>query len=146
MIHRGSPRALILLLLLCLIVLPDFRANGQSSGITWDKPLNISNTEEQTSTDPFLIADLAGRVHLFWAEKVDVNILGDRPDTLMYAYWDGKSWSVPNDLFFAPQQGNPQLLYPTGVIDEQGVIHLIWITQPNFPYYTLNYSSVPANP
>jgi hypothetical protein len=116
-----------------------------SANILWEEPRNISLSPENTSTDPFLLADSAGLVHLFWAEKVS-SIPGNQPDTLMYTIWNGTSWARPLDLFFSPDSsGTPIIAYPHAVIDNVGRIHLFWLAQPNFPNYTLYYSSASAN-
>lgn len=135
-----------LIALLCILtfILGHSRAVAQSGEIEWGPVLNISNSEGKTSTDPFLLADPSGVVHLFWGEKIS-NSIGNQPDTLMHTSWDGNSWSAPVDLFFAPDSGNPIIAYPRAVLDADGWIHLIWLEQPNFPNYALFYSSVHAS-
>lgn len=120
-------------------------ASAQQGAITWSEPINLSNSPNSTSVDPFLIADPAGLVHLFWAEKMNT-IPGGGADTVLYSQWNGESWTRPVDLFFAPtSDGNLVVSQPHAVIDDLGIMHLIWISQPNFPYYTLFYSSAPVN-
>ena len=105
----------------------------------------IYHNQTSTSTDPFLLSDPAGFVHLFWGEKKSDQPTNN-PDTLMYTRWDGINWSEPVDIFFSPEEhGNQIVQYPHAVIDGNGIIHLIWLTQPNFPNYALFYSSVPSN-
>ena len=117
---------------------------AQTDEISWSNPINVSQSPGMTSTDPFLLADPAGIAHLFWAEKV-MTFAGNVPDTVMYSSWDGSTWSKPVDIFFSPQSdGNPVVTHPNAVLDDRGWIHLIWLSQPNFPNYTLNYSSVPS--
>lgn len=109
--------------------------------IVWNPPVNLSNSPLNTSTDPFLLSDPIGKAHLFWGEKVSA-LPGAQADTLMYTFWDGKNWFKPIDIFFAPESdGNPVINYPHAVMDDTGYIHLIWLQQPNFPNYTLYYSS-----
>lgn len=119
-------------------------AAAQTDEITWSSPVNLSNSPDASSTDPVVVSDPAGLVHLFWAEKMGT-APGNSTDTLMYAQWDGKNWSKPVDIFFSPySDGNPIVNYPHAVIDESGNIHLIWLSEPNAPSYSLNYSSVPS--
>jgi len=133
----------VLFFLLNIFVITDVHA--QEGGIIWEEPFNISRTPDATSTDPFLLADPAGVVHLFWAEKASSQ-QANNPDTLMYTWWDGNNWSEPIDIYFAPiEHGTLIVQYPHAVLDDQGTIHLIWLSQPNFPNYALFYSSVPAN-
>jgi len=118
---------------------------AQVDEITWSNPINISNSPDDTSTDPFLLADPAGVMHLFWAEKIGVSPAG-QPDTLMYSKLVEDVWSKPVDIFFAPiSDGNPIIGFPHAILDQNGIIHLIWQSQPNFPYYAVNYSSAPAD-
>jgi len=120
-------------------------ASAQTDEIIWASPINLSNSPEATSTDPIVVADPAGIVHLFWAEKMGT-APGNSTDTLIYAQWDGKNWSKPVDIFFSPySDGNPIVNFPHAVMDERGNIHLIWLSEPNAPSYSLNYSSVPSN-
>ena len=116
---------------------------AQVSEIRWSSSQNISNSPGFTSTDPFLLADPSGFVHLFWAEKV-VNTT-DQADTLMYTRWDGRQWTIPVDIFFAPpQEFTLVIAFPHAVIDENGRIHLIWLGEPSAPNYAIYYSSAPA--
>ena len=142
--RKALPGLLLVMVCLAVILLPGSQAIGQAEEITWTQPLNISNTKDYTSTDPSLVADPTGRVHLFWAEKVS-DTAGSQPDTVLYSAWDGSAWSKPIDIFFSPPIGNPVVAYPQGVIDDYGRIHLVWMSEPNFPNYTLNYSSAPAD-
>jgi hypothetical protein len=113
---------------------------AQADEITWSRVINISNSPGFTSTDPFLLADPAGKAHLFWAEKVS-NEPGNQPDTIMYSIWDGATWSNPIDIVYSPPAtGNLLTIYPHAVLDDIGQIHLFWIEQPNFPNYTLYHS------
>jgi hypothetical protein len=137
---------LFLLLATVIAITSSFprKTSAQTGDIVWNEPVNISNSPELTSTDPFLLADPAGLVHLFWAERSSAGV-AQNPDTLLYAYWDGEKWSKPIDIFFSPDSdGNPTVSYPHAVLDDNGRIHLFWISEPNYPYYALNYSSVEA--
>ncbi len=116
-------------------------AGAQVPNINWQQPINISNSES-TSTDPFLLADPAGYAHLFWAEKTRATP-GNAADTIMYSKWDGSIWTRPMDIYISPlSDGNPVSVYPRAAIDEEGTIHLIWMTLPNFPRHALNYRQV----
>lgn len=115
--------------------------SAQAVDINWQRPINISNSKA-TSTDPFLLSDPAGFAHLFWAEKTGPSP-GNSADTIMYSVWNGTGWSKPMDIYLSPlSDGNPVSVYPRAVIDENGTIHLIWLTLPNFPRYALNYRQV----
>ncbi len=63
----------------------------------------------------------------------------------MYTRWDGRQWTKPVDIFFAPpQEFTLVIAYPHAVIDENGRIHLIWLGEPSAPNYAIYYSSAPA--
>jgi hypothetical protein len=118
---------------------------AQSGDIVWSEPINLSNSPALTSTDPFLLPDPSGGAHLFWAERAATGV-AQSPDTLMYSFWDGENWSRPIDIFFSPiSDGNPVVGYPHAVLDKDSRIHLFWLSEPNFPYYAVNYSSVEAS-
>lgn len=115
--------------------------NGRAQ---WEKPINISRSPDKASSDPFVLADPSGQVHLFWAEKTtdDAALV---PNTIMYAVWNGISWSEPIDIFFQPLGYTIHTLVPQGILDKQGNIHLVWMAESNFPNYELYYSSAPAS-
>ncbi len=125
-----------------LFLLPQ-RVSAQQPGdiVNCSVPQNLSNSEGYTSIDPFMIPDPAGVVHLFWAERVFGEPGSGGTDAVMYARWDGKQWSEPNDIFLSPQNhDNRKITGIRGVLDEQGVIHLAWMGPDN----TFFYSSAPA--
>jgi len=72
-----------LLGLLC----PNNLVADQGDIVNCSIPFNISNSDSYLSLDPFLLNDPAGRVHLFWGEKLP-GTSGQIPDTIMYAVWD----------------------------------------------------------
>ncbi len=118
-------------------------ANAQESGERWDPPINISGSGEKPASQPFLLADPAGVAHLFYTQRV-IREIGEN-DTLMYAAWDGRNWSKPVDIFISPENAiTDSITYPQAVIDENGIIHLVWMGAPRYPNYSLFYSSVPA--
>ena len=143
---KRLPAIIILLALMIALSTPFVPTiQAQSGEIDWSEPINISNSPDLTSTDPFLLADPAGGAHLFWAERAGSGV-AQNPDTIMYSYWDGETWSRPIDIFFSPESdGNPVVSYPHAVMDDNGRIHLFWLSEPNYPNYSLNYSSVDAN-
>jgi hypothetical protein len=143
-IRRLSTIGVLLVLMIALSAPFATVTRAQTGEIIWSEPINISNSAELTSTDPFLLADPAGGAHLFWAERAGTGV-AQNPDTIMYSYWDGETWSRPLDIFFSHESdGNPLFSYPHAVMDDNGRIHLFWLSEPNYPNYALNYSSVEA--
>jgi hypothetical protein len=84
---------------------------------------------------PSLIADAAGGLHAVWGGATFDQPVNGLPDVIMYAHWDGESWSEPNDIFIG--EGEQRAVFPTGVVDNEGFLHLIW----GVP--RLRYSKVP---
>lgn len=70
-------------------------------------------------SDPRIIADSTGRVHVFW------NYMPDRAkpavNYVMYATFDGTSWSKANDILPGAQPGRPLV-----VLDQKGLFHIAW--------------------
>lgn len=134
-LHRlGAAAALAVLL--CLVAQSASAAPGDV--INCSEPYNISNSEGYVSIDPLLLSDPSGRVHLFWGERLigQPDAIGGAPDSLMYAYWDGNRWSIPVDIFMSPPQNpNRRIAGIRGVIDDQGVIHLVWIGPDGLLFY-----------
>lgn len=134
----------LLLLGLCLVasLFCGTWVNGQESGDRWgSSPLNLSNTET-SSIEPFVLADKTGIVHVFWSEEIggQPGDLGFGGNALMYAAWNGEHWSQPLDILLSPDNG--PAFQPHAVIDEQGVIHLIWLgDQPFRLYYSCAHAS-----
>ncbi|MDT8305500.1 MAG: sialidase family protein [Anaerolineae bacterium] len=144
-IRRGWPPAIAVVCLSVVIflqVVPVSAAGGDVIACTPD--YNISQSPDLTSGDPFLVADPAGLVHLFWAERVtvDANALSNVPDAVMYSVWNGRSWSHPVDIFLSPPEFfNRRVNGIRAVIDEERILHLLWQGPDN----TLYYSSAPAD-
>ncbi len=130
--------------LLVILVIPAITwAKQPTNTDTWNQPFNISRSPDSTSTDPFLLADPAGKVHLFWSEKLS-NFPGNQPDTIMYTSWDGELWTAPIETFINPPDLLPSLHYPEAVMDNEGMIHLIW-TNENAIGASIFYSKVHSN-
>ncbi len=100
----------------------------------WSPPYQLS-TDGRKATEAALVADQFGFVHAFWAETMDNN-----RDILQYARFDGTAWTAPVDLFV----GNPfqPVKSISPVVDEQGTLHLMWISGQSGPF---RYAYAPAH-
>lgn len=137
--QKGFCSSLLLGLCLAASLFCGMSVNGQESRDRWDSPLNLSNTEGN-SIHPFVLADKSGIVHAFWSD----DLVGGQPGNmafagagkeLMYAAWDGEYWSQPVDILLSPQNGPAS--QAQAVIDEQGIIHLVWMGEwPPVLYYS----------
>lgn len=146
----GSKRLYFLIAALSILIasallLPSQNSVTAQSGIRWDASQNISISPEHRSWEPFLLADPAGKAHLFWAENVtgDAGVLELPADTLMYTYWDTNTWSEPVDIKFSGGQG--EIINQQAILDDEGKIHLIWTSLIDEEYYGLLYSSAHSN-
>lgn len=137
----------LLLLILVLVVWGwgrETAVQAQDEEITDVVVRNLSNTAP-SSTQPILLADKAGNVHLFWSEDVNGRAAGrgtTSGNTIMYSRWDGVSWSQPVDIQLTPiidysGSGEPSAWQPKAAIDDDDVIHLTWMGQyPERLYYS----------
>ncbi len=71
---------------------------------------------------PFILADTSGVVHVFWGSR---GLNGERGAIFYRRLTDGV-WSETVDII-APPSGDAAL-YPSAVIDAQGTIHLVWVS------------------
>lgn len=105
---------------------------------------NLSNSPGYTSVDPLLLASPDGSVHLFWAERIygEPDAVPNVPDALVYASWNGASWSQPIDIFLSPRERfNKRINGIRGILDHDGNIHLIWIGPDNLFFYSSAHST-----
>jgi hypothetical protein len=122
------------------IFTPRLYSQGAEDILIWKEPLNLSRSPDAVSTDPFVLGDPTGKAHVFWVEKTGP-ALDNVPDTIMYSVWDGRSWLKPIDIFYAPLDYTMHSIGLQAVLDDEGFIHLIWMSEASFPSYTLFYSS-----
>lgn len=124
--------------------IPSLFAQDASEIMRWGEPQNMSRSPDAASGEPFVLGDPTGQAHLFFTEKTS-DSPSNLPDTIMYSNWDGKSWSEPVDIFYAPLDYTIHSLGLQAILDDKGYIHLIWMAEPNFPNFTLFYSSAHAS-
>lgn len=107
---------------------------AQVTTVTWADPVKLSSDEEIFSAA--VAADPYGGVHVFWAQD---STSGGSPDMIMVSKWDGSSWSLPNDVFAAPEGSG--LIYdtPRATSDKSGHIYLVWSAGG-----TVYFSTAPA--
>jgi hypothetical protein len=118
-------------------------AQDESPGVRqWAQPTNISQSPGDSS-DPAMVADRAGMVHLFWSERFgdEIDSRGQRihGNTLMYSRWRDGEWSTPNDVLVSPD--GSEIWQPAVVVDQFGVLHVIWASAPGGRLY---YSHAPV--
>ncbi len=100
----------------------------------WSAPYRLS-TEGITASEAFMLADPYGVVHAFWTESG----YDDGRTVIMYARFDGQTWSRPLDVAVSRRGESIGFLSPA--IDRWGTLHLIWTGGSTGPVY---YASVPS--
>lgn len=122
--------------LLLLVPLPAL-AQGQAPRVaSWSEPVNISQSIGDSS-DPTIVADSTGAVHLLWSEKFGEETDGQgqriHGNTLMYSRWDNGMWSTPIDVLVSPDGG--EVWQPVAATDKFGGLHVIWASMPGGKLY-----------
>jgi hypothetical protein len=109
-----------------------FGSAGQSHAqatFDWSEPINLSNSG--ASSEPNLVIDARGIIHVIWVDEFDG-----------YKYVqsvDGVTWTPPISVRFpfSAEDDFP----PMFLADESGVIHVLWMTGSNALYYGSALSS-----
>lgn len=131
----------LLVVIALIILVPEKGVRAQEGEIVWSEPFKISGSEDEPASHPYLLADPSGVAHLFWSHRRTIE--QGEPNTVMYASWENGRWSRPVDIFLTVAPELPGIAYPTAVLDQEGIIHLVWLDQ-NWPSYAIYYSSAPA--
>lgn len=122
---KGSQTRLVTSALLGLVValLPACAA-AQGGGTTWDPPRNVSE-DERYSSNPCIVADPWGMVHLFWDENLEdaTSAVGD---AIFYSRWDGAAWSAPVDVLMSPEGSGAAATQPRAVALPDGRLAVVW--------------------
>lgn len=132
---------LVVLLLPAQTLLAQARPGDAISCSQWS---NFSKSPDHSSVDPLLLTDPSGLVHLFWAERITggASSEGNAPDAVMYAVWNGESWSLPVDLFLSPREFyNRRVNALRGVVDESGYLHITWSGPDGSFFYSSAHAS-----
>ena len=114
----------------CLL-LPKATAQIQSG---WSPPIQLSSGQGSASPAT-LVVDAYDNVHAFWIESLD----NDR-ELIQYARYDGKSWSVPNDIYLTKEFVSIKNV--AAALDPFDRVYIIWTEDEIGPVY---FSSAPVN-
>lgn len=88
--------------------------------INWTPPAQIPYLDPNVNT-PFLLADSAGVIHAFSAQKIP----GAFSRVIMYNRWArNMSWSKPVDILLSPLFDEAHA--PVAHLDQHGIIHLVF--------------------
>lgn len=130
-------RRIIFAVSLCLIVLAvtmGFWTVPQQE-TTWSNVIRLSS-QTKAASEASLIADQYGFVHVFWAEEN-----ADETTLLLYARYDGETWSYPVDIYLSGANSPINGIAP--FVDKQGILHVMW-SEGLFPKF-MRYTYAPAN-
>lgn len=110
----------------------------QAAGpINWSPPAQIPYIDPNVDT-PFLLADGAGMIHAFSAQKVP----GAFSQVIMYNRWARTmGWSQPVDILLSPLYDEAHA--PVAYLDHQGLIHLVFFGGHDVSA-NIYYTSAPA--
>jgi hypothetical protein len=119
---------LLIQLILGMFLVPPLVGYAQTS-LDWSKPVNLSNSG--ASTNPSVVVDTEGVIHVIWFDELDGYKYTNSPD--------GVEWSSPKKVNFPfPSLGDTK---PTLVVDNKE-IHILWRDQvSNKLYYSRSLSS-----
>jgi hypothetical protein len=136
MLHRKSTRVLTLLVLCVVLINGPWQINrvqAQAIAVSWEKPVNISNTVG-CSSQPSIAADAYGNVHVFWSEDTLGRRCNGTPvagGSIYYSRRSGDEWSFPVDIISTSLTASS----PSAVVDSTGRLHLVWV-QVDGIYYS----------
>jgi hypothetical protein len=115
-------RLICLLSLVCVLL--SYVTKGQAQSVQdWSDPINLSISG--AASNPSMVVDGNGVIHVIWADKFDG-----------YKYTqsaDGITWTAPVTVKFP---FSPKAPPPVMLSDANGVIHIFWLNDK----YTLSYA------
>ena len=91
--------------------IPAASSSAQSPGLTWEAPVNVSQTGGTTL--PAMAIDSADLIHVFWNDT-----FADQG----FAQWDGQEWTPSTPAIFDFADVSPQILN-----DNEGNLFAFWI-------------------
>ncbi len=98
---------------------PD-QAIAQTTGNTWENPVNLSHSG--SSTDPVMAIDDKGNIYVIWQ---------DAYSGMMYSNFNGSEWSQPVTVSLPFARFKPKI-----IADNGGLIHAFWIGDQGSLYYS----------
>lgn len=104
------------------------------SNSDWTVPVNLSHSG--SSTNPLLVVDADGLIHVIWVDQFDGYKYIDSAD--------GITWTSPRTVKFpfSPDQDS----LPTFIADGNGITHIFWLNNINTLYYSQVRSGSLGNP
>lgn len=131
--HRLSILAGLIIILFASSVFNTVPVVYAQSLQNWSDPINLSNSG--SSTDPVMVIDSIGAIHLVWVDAIDG-----------YEYvesTDGKVWTSPQNANFPFSSKNDSI--PTFFANSNGVIYILWRNKEHTLYYGQTQSEYLGN-
>ncbi len=116
------------------------RASAQVDASDWTPPLALFETTGRAS-EPELVVDAAGVVHVFWAYGSPENEADGALQSIYYTRQQQGVWSEPVDVLVSP--GGRGARMPAVALDQYGYLHLAWSGGDSI-YYSRAYAPVAA--
>ncbi len=122
---------------------------GTAEDIGWSPGIYVIAAGEPEGHIPQIIADKAGRVHIFWCSWVgDVE---DSPfegavNTIYYRRLENGIWTPANDILVTAEGG--PLLISSVAVDEQDYLNILWLDlgRTRSLYFSRAHTSLAENP
>ena len=120
----------------------------------WSNPVNVSMSPDIISSQPGIVSDRDGNVHIVWTEAVN----GNSGDTaIAYSRCQGEECSLPQTISslddlecaaYLPSAGGERHLNPAIAVDEVGTIMVAWDAGSGVVPYTTwpGFSDPPSSP
>lgn len=120
---RARVWCLSAVLFLILVLAASHTATAVAADV-WSTPIIVFETKG-TASNPVLVADVSGDVHLLFWRNEQKTSSGKSPDLLTYARLHQGSWSPAIDVLTGPDGG--QLRQPAAVVDDAGFLHVVFV-------------------
>jgi hypothetical protein len=128
------------MLLLAGVLAGSMKTAQAFTGNSWSQPLLLYRSEYNV-TNPLVVADVFGVVHVFWVEEdPDGNI----SPAIFYCAYRDDHWTTPTNVLVTPGGGSIAGLEVA--IGPSGRIHAVWQGPNNTLYYSSALGSEASNP
>ncbi|MEA3438731.1 MAG: sialidase family protein [Chloroflexota bacterium] len=121
MFTHNHRKLIILASLLLAILTFASLALAQTGESPWSEPANLSRSG--AATDPYIVVDSAGIIHVLWIDAYDGYI---------YSFYQDGSWSPPTAVSLPISKDFRVLKF---AVDDAGYIHAVWIDSEDTLYY-----------
>ncbi|UCD13682.1 MAG: hypothetical protein JSW60_09015 [Thermoplasmatales archaeon] len=114
----------------------------------WDDyPTELVSTESDPSAgpaNPTMVVDESGTVHIAWKDGTDINSEDDGHWDIFYRQKStGGNWTDNDYEQVSVETDEESCNYPTMVVDSEGTIHVVWISNDNSANGEMHYNYKP---